>query len=343
MAFGNDFFRSGRFWIPLVLLVLVGALVFSCMRWEWIRSGSEIRTESLETGVITTNTITFESVSSTLRNIGLIVGGIVAVLLAMWRSLVAERQASAAQAQASAAQTQADIAQQSLLNERYERGVEMLGSPTLPVRLGGILALRRLAEEHPEQYHVQVMQQLCSFVLHPTEVEGQPTVGSREVELGAAYSATTAQAFAAAGRLEIEVVREDIQMAMHSIASCHALNLKFETQHNYWIDLHGADLRGVDLSNRDLSRAPEYDESAPFDHSMIGTMHTNLRGVKLHYAYLARTNLSQTDLSYASGLIQSILDDACADPRRPPKLDYAFDADTGAPLVWRGNPPTEQG
>ena len=57
IAFGNDFFRSGRFWVPLVLLVLAGALVFSCVRWEWIRSGSEIRTESLGTGVIITNIV----------------------------------------------------------------------------------------------------------------------------------------------------------------------------------------------------------------------------------------------------------------------------------------------
>ena len=60
-----------------MLLVLVGALVFCYTSWEWIRSGSEIRTESPETGVITASTKTFESVSSTLRNIGLIVGGIV--------------------------------------------------------------------------------------------------------------------------------------------------------------------------------------------------------------------------------------------------------------------------
>jgi len=58
-------------------LVLVGALVFCYTGWEWIRSGSEIRTESPETGVVTTSTITFESASSTLRNIGLIVGRIV--------------------------------------------------------------------------------------------------------------------------------------------------------------------------------------------------------------------------------------------------------------------------
>ena len=53
------------------------------------------------------------------------------MLLAVWRSIVAERQA--------------DTAQQSLLNERYQKGAEMLGNEVLSVRMGGIYALGRLA------------------------------------------------------------------------------------------------------------------------------------------------------------------------------------------------------
>ena len=301
-----------------------GSIGLAIWFWDWLSCG--------------------ESGSTTIRNVGLVIAGSVALPLAIWRGLVADKQASAAQRQASAgqrqveavqsqvatAQEQADTAHESLLNERHQRGTEMLGSSVLSVRLGGIYAFQGLAEQHPEQYHVRVMQQLCSFVRHPTEVEGQPTVSSREVELGVV------------GGLEIEVVREDIQAAMHSIALCHTRNLQFETQHNYLIDLHGADLRGVDLSNKDLSRAPEYDEAAPFDYAMIGTMHTNLRGVKLHYANLSRTNLTQTDLSHALGLTQSILDDAYAEPRMPPRLDYAFDAETGKALVWRKAPGNRQ-
>ena len=168
----------------------------------------------------------------------------------------------------------------------------MLGNDVLSERLGGIYALQGLAEQHPEQYHVPVMQQLCSFVRHPTEVEGQPIVAQDEVELGSGYGASTAQDYAAAGSLEIEVVREDIGAAMDSIASCHARNIRIETLHNYWIDLHGADLRGIDLSDKDLSRAPEFDEASPFDFAVIGTLHTNLRGVKLHRSNLIRTNLT---------------------------------------------------
>ena len=303
---------DGSLWIAMIVLTLVAGAALSWIYWGDLHHSED-------------------SLSSTIRNVALVIGGVIAVMLAVWRSRVAERQANAAQ-------RQAETADRSLLNDGYQKAAEMLGSSVLAVRLGGIYALQGLAERYPAEYHVPVMKQLCSFVRHPSEVEGQPIVGSSEVQLGPVYGATTAQDFAAAGALEIKVIREDIQAAMDSITSCHTRNLQIEMLHDYWIDLHCADLRGVDLSNKDLSKTPEYDEAAPFDYAMIGTMHTNLRGVKLHYANLARTNLTRSDLSHASGLTQSILDNACADPRMPPRLGYTFDAETGKVLVWCGKP-----
>ncbi len=104
--------------------------------WDWLRDGPN--------GV--------ESGSTTVRNLGLIVAGVIGLPLAIWRSLVAQRQA--------------DTAQQNLLNERYQQGAEMLGSKVLSVRLGGIYALERLAREHPMQYHIQIMQLFCAFLRH---------------------------------------------------------------------------------------------------------------------------------------------------------------------------------
>ena len=72
----------------------------------------------------------------TLRNIVLIWGTPLAILLALWRSLVAERQVKVAQA--------------GLLSDRYRRAVEMLGHNFLSVRVGGIRTLRDFALEHNE-------------------------------------------------------------------------------------------------------------------------------------------------------------------------------------------------
>ena len=72
-----------------------------------------------------------ESGSATIRNIGLVIAGSLAIPLAIWRAVVADRQASSAQ-------HQTEIAQQGLLNERYQKAAEMLGSDVLSVRIGGV-------------------------------------------------------------------------------------------------------------------------------------------------------------------------------------------------------------
>ena len=123
---------------PLTLVVLVAALALSILFWDWLdKSGS-----------------------TKIRNLGLVLAAILALPLAIWRSKVAERQAATAQ-------RQAETAQRGLLNERYQKGAEMLGSHVLSVRLGGIYALARLAHEHSADYHTQIMSLLCAFVRNP--------------------------------------------------------------------------------------------------------------------------------------------------------------------------------
>ena len=110
-----------------------------------------------------------ESPSTTIRNVGLVIGGIIAMVLALWRGYVADRQSKATQTLAETSHRQVETSERGLLNERYQKGAEMLGSEFLIVRLGGIYALQRLAKEHAEQYHVQIMRLFCAFVRHPTE------------------------------------------------------------------------------------------------------------------------------------------------------------------------------
>ena len=136
--------RVGSMWLVTPVLVLSVEIVLAFVFWDWLNDN--------------------ESASTTIRNIGLVIAGSVAFPLAIWRGIVADRQASAAQ-------QQSDSARQSLLNERYQQGAGMLGNEVLSVRLGGIYTLRHLADEHPEQYHVQAMRLLCAFASHPTKGE----------------------------------------------------------------------------------------------------------------------------------------------------------------------------
>ena len=79
---------DGFWWV----IGMVGALaigVFLWCFWEELRGDQD-------------------SLSTTIRNLALVIGGAIAILLAWWRSKVAERQADTAQ-------------QRGLLNERYQQ------------------------------------------------------------------------------------------------------------------------------------------------------------------------------------------------------------------------------
>ena len=162
-------------------------------------------------------------VTHPLRNIGLLVGGLIAILLAMWRSRVAERQA--------------DTAHQGLLFDRYQRGAQMLADKAQAVRLGGIYALRRLSENEPTQYHVEVMRLFCAFVRKPTD-NGDNRITSEEYDNPPHPTVS---------------LREDVQAVMDAIGSRKTGQLQHEGKQRFHLDLHGADLRGGSFSGMNLS------------------------------------------------------------------------------------------
>ena len=297
--------------------------------WRWLRTGSS----NLESG------------STTIRNVGLVIGGGIAIGLAYWRSIVADRQARASQ-------QQAETSQRGLLNERYQKGVDMLGSEDLSVRLGGIYELLDLAEDEPEQYHVKVKRKLCAFVRHPAkgeDDEARPPVIGQSI---------------------IKTVRADVQDALSAIGSPSSyVGMVSEKKAGFRInlaaaDLTGANLLGAFLSNSDLNRANltgadlvVADLAKAFllranltgaDLTSANLSHAHLNAADLVNANLSEADLTGTDLSYAnltgavfskaSGLTQEELDQARADPANPPKLDSTYDAKTGKLLEWCGPP-----
>ena len=108
-----------RKWLIVGAVITAGVGVLLYDYWDWLATVPPGR----------------ESGSTTIRNVSLVIGGVIAIGLASWRSWVA-------QCQANAALKQAETAERGLLNERYQKGAEMLGSKVLTVRLGGIYALQ---------------------------------------------------------------------------------------------------------------------------------------------------------------------------------------------------------
>ena len=206
-----------------------------------------------------------ESLSTTIRNVALVIGGVIAVLLAMWRSRVAERQAA--------------TAQQGLLNERYQKGAEMLGSEVLAVRMGGIYALQRLAEEYLREYHVQIMGLLCAFVRHPTRDE-------------AIMSASNSQARDDDPKGHL---RQDVQAVMEVIQRRSKAGVDLEEESRFVLDLRGADLRWFRLGGAKLSKANL--DGAQLSGAQLTV--ADLSGASLRHANLSEAEMVKTNLSGA--------------------------------------------
>ncbi len=268
----------------LVGLFVIGLISFVVVYWAWFA----------------TEPCGMESRSTTARNVGILFFGLIAIWFGIWRGVVADRQAKASQ-------HQAETARSGLLNERYQKGAEMLGSPVLAVRLGGIYALQHLAEDEPEQYHVQIMRLFCAFVLNPRKDE--------DLELRHARQPLTSR------------IREDVQAAMRAISNRSDGDIELEKKEAFRLDLVN-----VDLDDADLSRGNLTDANLAFA-NLTGV---NLSNAILTNAHLPFANLTGTDFSGAVGVTQDELDQAKADPNSPPKLDGAHDAESGAPLEWCG-------
>ena len=346
--------------VGLIAVLLVVAGLFVWRFWDWLR-------------IVPPG---YESGTATVRNLGLLVTAIIALPLAIWRSVVADRQAR--------------TAQQGLLNERYQKGAEMLGSEILSVRLGGIYALQRLAEESPEQYHVPIIQLFCTFARNPTESEeNQGNPKNQPSHKPALREDVQAVMTAIGGRAKTGI---DYEKATKS----SGLEIRHSTERvtvsrisYFWLDLSGANLSGVDLCEAELSSANFYSadlsESKLLEANLSNAilMRVNLsnailfranlseayfNSVDLSNATLASANLSRTTLAFVNlsnaelsganlsdaeltsvnmtgvnlsgvtGLTQRELNRSHAIPDKPPRLDNAFDAKTGKPLEWRGRP-----
>ena len=328
-----------------VLLVVPSLLMFwgeLAVGWDWLRKDS------------------LESRSTTIRNISLILAGLIGLPFLVWRAVTQDRQAATAQ------ETLFD-SRQARLNDQFQRAVDMLSSTDSRVRLAGIEGLKFLAASYAEHYHVKAMWQLCEFVRDPIDIPGQPKVGKDTItftreqvlsniaifNLASSYNdAATVEHLAKflrlAGlsnistienippRLELPTqrLREDIQKAIDAIAFCHDKNIGIEARQGYWLDFHSADLTSASFVNMNLSGAPlEFNGFKTPDQLFTNNNRTNLRDTKLDRARFFGANLSNVDLSRATGLTQDQLTWAKADAGSEPLLYDVID-DDGVNLSW---------
>ena len=243
-----------------------------------------------------------ESGSTTIRNVGLVILAAVGLPLAIWRSVIAERQAQAAQ-------RQSEIAEQNLLNDRFQKGVEMLGHPDIgSVRIGGVHTLARLAGQYPDIFHLRVMQTLAAFVVDRTRVdeeEAQP--GAKEARDYSGYSPPEVRLAADQKVGPVPDLAKDVEAAMRSIAERSEGQIALEHGATFQMNLadtsipgfifHEADFSGFDLTKADMRRARGWDACLA-DARLAGAdlSAANMRGANFRDADMRRVNLTATRL-----------------------------------------------
>ena len=227
----------------------------------------------------------------------------------------------------------------------------MLGSTALPTRMGGIYALERIAAEHPDEYHIQIMGLLCAFIRYAGIMALREVVDKAEEEedeLICFQVLPTCPLDVEAAALAIGN-RNDRQLELDRKKDAESTRL------TRWPDLQHANLSGamltggnfsgVDLCKANLSGAKFTD--------------TDLSGAKLSDANLSETvfvdanltnadlfnaNLSSAKLGGATGIKQATLIHAYIEEGADPPILYgAHCTQSGNQLVWEGKTVNRQG
>lgn len=291
-------------WIAIVTAVSVAIAI---VWWDWLTLKAS------------------EPPSATIRNIVLVAGAAMGLPLAVWRFIVAHRQAATSQL--------------GLLNERYQKGAEMLGSEVPTVRLGGIYALDRLARERPEEYHIPILNLLCIFLRTETAKrvrKNAENVDIRDVAPPEVPVDVQEVSKAIFTRTDAQVAVEDDREYRLDLRGVILAGLHFPM----YAKLYGADLRDADLGETKMIGA----SLAHADLSDANLYKASLAGSDLSHAKLTRVtwldseldgvNMSGAILKECRCLSQEQLDEAMAFDDKFPVMEDC--EDRGEKLVWRG-------
>ena len=280
------------------LTVITVALVvtLSIVLWGWLIEGSEVRTETQEIRQSIIRTDITESGSTTVRNLSLVLAALLALPIAIWRTRIA--------------QLQATTAQRELFDSLYRQGDSKLRSEDLSVRLDGVHILDRLAKDVPDRYHIQIMSRLCAFLRSSRTVREEHD-GLQEDQRAVAESIRSR-----------ESVGRNIEDQSSFTLDLNSTNLK-----GVWFNgtaLARADfsltcLEEANLNNADLSEVVFY--------------RANLEGTSIYDSELTGAKFSLDGRHPATGLTQEQLDNAWSKEDRLPTLEGVVDAVTGRQLT----------
>lgn len=188
--------------------------------------------------------------SEAIRNIGLVLAGLIGVPFLVWRSIIAQKQVK--------------VAEQGLITDRLNKAVEGLGAektvkrrithpdgtteieettePNIEVRIGAIYALERISRDSDSD-HVNVMEILCAYICENSHrpPSSQPPSRSEDTDAAKALSELTDLT--------------DVQTALTVLGRRAESRRHLETAARYRLSLSRCNLAKCDLSGADFSPA----------------------------------------------------------------------------------------
>ena len=160
-----------------------------------------------------------------------------------------------------------------LITERFTRSIEQLGNKEETIRIGGIYALERIANDSPRDGWT-IMEVLSSFVRGKQSVKGQDLDGLPTIRTDSQAALTVINR----RQTELESTSQYLDLSLSNLTEAN---------------LVGANLDRVKLSNSALIKADLRGASL----NLANLSHANLHGANLTKVQLERANLIQADLS----------------------------------------------
>jgi Pentapeptide repeats (8 copies) len=170
-------------------------------------------------------------------------------------------------------------AEQGQITDRYTKAVEQLGSGKLDVRLGGLYALERLAQDSPRD-HQTVYDVLTAFIR-----EHDPKPGVKKLPGQPATDVQAALTIVGRRNIRLDAHKPDLNGIRTPHADLRGVNLR-------GVNLTYADLTGADLADADLADA----ELGAADLTGADLYGVDLTDAVLDLADLREANLRDTQL-----------------------------------------------
>jgi hypothetical protein len=216
-----------------------------------------------------------------IQLIATIVGGVAI----FWNLVIARQQLAASQEQH--------------ITDRFSKAVEQLGHEKTSVRIGGIYALRRIAQDSPRD-HWTIMEILTAFVRDRRGLGGEDS-STKPVR----FDKDVQTVVSVLGRREVCLEPKDASLYLNYN---DLRGLSFTDSNYNFTQFHGSDLRGVSFNRCQLRESRFWKANlaeAKFrdvDLSGADLSEADLRGADLENCKLKGANLTQANLAGVMGL-----------------------------------------